>query len=62
MTHCPVCGGRGVGKVGIGQYYCRDCYVEFRVKSEQVKVYTVQDDGTLLRYQSDPGEADAKIS
>lgn len=60
--HCPICGGRGIGKVGIGQYYCQDCYVEFAAKGNQLKIYTVQDDGTLLQYQQNHGEITAKIS
>ena len=62
MTHCPACGGRGIGKIGIGQYYCQDCCVEFAVKGNQVKLYTVQDDGSVLQYQSAPEEIAAKIS
>lgn len=57
---CPICGGRGIGKVGIGQYYCKDCYVEFTYKGDQVKVYTVQDDGTLLQYQNSESEITAQ--
>ncbi len=45
---CPVCGERGIGKVGIGQYYCKDCCIEFEYKNDKIKIYSVQDDGTLL--------------
>lgn len=47
---CPVCNSRGVGKVGIGQYYCKDCCREFEYKKNQLKIYQVEDDGTLSQY------------
>lgn len=50
MWSCPVCGERGIGKVGIGQYYCKDCCVEFEYKNNRLKVYHVEDDGTLSQY------------
>ena len=36
---CPVCGERGIGKVGIGQYYCKDCCIEFECKNDTIKIY-----------------------
>lgn len=60
MKNCPVCGGRGVGKIGIGQYYCKDCCFEFVYKKDQLQVYTVEDDGTLLQYVGDQAELVAK--
>jgi hypothetical protein len=48
MNHCPVCGQRSIGKVGTGQYFCWDCCVEFTVKDNDIKVFDVQADGSLL--------------
>lgn len=47
MITCPVCGHRGIGKVGANQYYCWDCCVEFFIKSDDIIVYNVELDGTL---------------
>lgn len=50
MITCPVCGHRSIGKVGTDQYYCWDCCVEFVLQGQDVKIYNVQDDGTLSLY------------
>ncbi|WP_371369498.1 hypothetical protein SRRS_26410 [Sporomusa rhizae] len=50
MTTCPVCGQRGIGKVGADQYYCWDCCVEFMVRNQDLKVFNVEADGTLTLY------------
>lgn len=50
MTTCPVCGRRGIGKVGADQYYCWECCVEFMVRDQDVKIYNVEVDGTLTLY------------
>lgn len=47
MTTCPVCGRRGIGKVGADQYYCWECCVEFMVRNQDVKIFNVEVDGTL---------------
>ncbi|NLG87378.1 MAG: hypothetical protein GX489_09210 [Firmicutes bacterium] len=47
---CPVCGGRSVGRVGVNQYYCRNCYLEFIPTQEGYEIYEVQDDGSLLAW------------
>jgi hypothetical protein len=58
MLTCPVCGERGIGKVGVEQYYCWECCVEFVMKGQDIKIYSVLDDGTLTLY-SDQLEAAA---
>ncbi|MBU2700914.1 putative nucleic acid-binding Zn ribbon protein [Sporomusaceae bacterium BoRhaA] len=55
MDTCPVCGRRGIGKVGTDQYYCWDCCVEFIEKNGQVEVFTIEDDGTLVECAQVPG-------
>ncbi|HWR44903.1 hypothetical protein [Sporomusa sp.] len=50
MTTCPVCGQRGIGKVGADQYYCWDCCVEFMVRDQDVRIFNVESDGTLTLY------------
>lgn len=46
---CPLCGARNVGRVGTGQYYCWDCFIEFQVGHKGVKLYRVEQDGELSR-------------
>jgi len=48
--NCPVCGGRATGRVGVEQYYCWDCCVEFSNASDQVVVYDLAEDGTLMAW------------
>lgn len=49
MIRCPACGGRTVGKVGAGQYYCWDCCVEFNLGKKGFQVYRLEEDGTLVQ-------------
>lgn len=48
MIQCPICSGRGIGKVGTGQYYCWNCCLELRVKGGSVTVYAIDDEGGLV--------------
>jgi len=48
ILKCPVCGGKATGKVGIDQYYCWDCCVEYRLNREGVQIYEVAEDGSLV--------------
>lgn len=50
LVECPVCGGKSVGKVGVGQYYCWNCYLEYQIHGDSTKVYTVEEDGSLVAY------------
>lgn len=43
--YCPACNSKSVGKIGVNQYYCWDCFVEFNDKS---KIFFVEEDGTLV--------------
>ncbi|MGI6449496.1 MAG: hypothetical protein ACOX3R_04105 [Desulfitobacteriia bacterium] len=49
---CPVCGGRQIGKVGVEQFYCWDCCVEFNSHANStVVVYDLEEDGTLIAWE-----------
>jgi hypothetical protein len=50
VVTCPVCGRKSIGKVGIEQYYCWDCCVEFVNKGQDVTVFNIADDGTLTLF------------
>lgn len=47
---CPICGGKSVGRVGMGQYYCWNCYLEYQVQGEKIKIFSVAEDGSLVDY------------
>ncbi|MDX9872154.1 MAG: hypothetical protein RBT41_07020 [Clostridia bacterium] len=47
---CPVCSGRAVGRVGLEQYYCWNCFHEFQYHDDVLKVFTVAEDGSLVEY------------
>lgn len=45
---CPSCKSRDTGKIGANQYYCWSCFKEFNVSGEEVRVYDVAEDGSLV--------------
>jgi len=49
--NCPVCNGRAIGKVGMGQYYCWDCCVEFTSAMDKVVIYDLAEDGSLIAWE-----------
>lgn len=48
---CPGCSSRNVGKVGTGQFYCWDCYIEFSMSHRGIRMYNVEADGELTRIE-----------
>lgn len=48
--NCPVCGGKATGKIGVEQYYCWDCCLEYRKNKEGVQIYEVAEDGSLVAF------------
>jgi ribosomal protein L37AE/L43A len=48
MGMCPRCHGRSVGRVGVMQYYCWDCCVEFVEGAGGATVYVLDEDGELV--------------
>lgn len=45
---CPNCGGKIIGRIGVNQYYCWDCFIEFSNINGRVQAYQVESDGTLV--------------
>lgn len=46
-TRCPACGSRCTGRVGVDQWYCWDCCIEYAVAGDTVRMYRVDDEGEL---------------
>ncbi|MCL6548266.1 MAG: hypothetical protein K6T30_05085 [Alicyclobacillus sp.] len=53
---CPHCNCRDVGKIGANQFYCWSCFMEFNVAGEEVRVYEVAEDGSLVAVEPSSGE------
>jgi len=51
---CPLCRTLDIGRVGNNQYYCWQCLMEFRMSAQQVSVFYVQEDGTLIPFSVIP--------
>ncbi|MFC4768192.1 hypothetical protein [Effusibacillus consociatus] len=51
---CPNCNCRDIGKIGTNQFYCWECFVEFNVIGEEVKLYQVEEDGSLSLFDDLP--------
>lgn len=55
---CPHCNCRDIGKIGANQFYCWGCFMEFSVSGEEVKVYEVAEDGSLISVADMQGEVE----
>ncbi len=58
--NCPVCSGRAIGKVGVEQFYCWDCCVEFATQTDKVVIYDLAEDGSLVAWD-DPALEDITL-
>lgn len=50
---CPVCGGKSTGKVGIDQFFCWDCCIEYRKTPKDITVFDVAEDGSLVAWEEE---------
>jgi hypothetical protein len=62
MLRCPNCKCRDIGKIGTNQYYCWGCFLEFNVLGDEVKMYQVEEDGSLVAFDSDGQFGESSIS
>lgn len=44
---CPACGSPLTGLIGYGQFFCRECCVEFHLAKGMVSIYRPDPEGTL---------------
>ena len=54
MTRCPHCNCRDIGKIGTQQFYCWGCFMEFSISGEEVKLFQVEEDGSLVAFGQAP--------
>ncbi len=54
MTRCPHCNCRDIGKIGTQQFYCWGCFMEFSITGEEVKLFQVEEDGSLIAFEKAP--------
>jgi hypothetical protein len=44
---CPNCGNKNIGKLGINQYYCWNCFIELTLTDGKLSLSQVEEDGSL---------------
>lgn len=44
---CPNCNRKDIGKIGIDQFYCWNCFVEMTVSGNECTIQQVKKDGSL---------------
>ncbi|MDA3130799.1 hypothetical protein ACFPTR_13145 [Aliibacillus thermotolerans] len=45
---CPYCSSKEVGKIGVAQYYCWNCFLEWEIdENGKCIFYQVEEDGSL---------------
>ncbi len=47
MLNCPNCRSKDIGKIGINQYYCWNCFIELSLDKGLIHTHQVEEDGTL---------------
>ncbi|AKP47916.1 MULTISPECIES: hypothetical protein [Bacillus] len=47
MLICPNCQSKDIGKIGINQYYCWNCFIELTVSNQMIYTHQVEEDGSL---------------
>jgi len=53
MDRCPQCNSRDIGKIGNNQFYCWNCFMELALVGDEVKIYHVDEDGSLVSVVTD---------
>lgn len=47
MLKCPNCQSKDIGKIGINQYYCWNCFIELTISNDLILTHQVEEDGSL---------------
>jgi hypothetical protein len=46
-VQCPNCKSKDIGKIGVNQYYCWNCFIELSIGKGIMNIHQVEEDGTL---------------
>ncbi|EST13413.1 hypothetical protein [Sporolactobacillus laevolacticus] len=44
---CPNCSSTNIGKIGVNQFYCWDCFIELALEDGKLSLNQVEEDGSL---------------
>lgn len=44
---CPNCSSKDIGKIGVNQYYCWNCFIEMSLNNGVIYTHQVEEDGSL---------------
>ena len=47
MMKCPNCQSKDLGKIGVNQYYCWNCFIELSIGKQMIYTHHVEEDGSL---------------
>jgi hypothetical protein len=61
MLKCPNCKSKDVGKIGINQYYCWECFIELTLVEGLIKTHQVEEDGSLSSLDNLFGEDERRF-
>ncbi len=59
---CPNCSSKDIGKIGVNQYYCWNCFVELSIQKGIMHVHQVEEDGVLSSLDDLFSEEDRQMS
>lgn len=59
---CPNCRGTNVGKIGVNQYYCWNCFIEMSIANGMIMTHQVEEDGSLSSLDDLFDENDRRFS
>ncbi|MCA1031859.1 hypothetical protein LCL95_12560 [Bacillus timonensis] len=62
MFKCPNCKSKDIGKIGVNQFYCWNCFIELSVAKGHIHTHQVEEDGTLSSLDDLFEEEDRSIS
>ncbi|MCP8967271.1 hypothetical protein [Ectobacillus ponti] len=62
MFKCPNCKSKDIGKIGVNQYYCWNCFIELSVSKGMIMTHQVEEDGSLSSLDDLFDEGDRTIS
>lgn len=47
LDRCPSCSSIDIGKIGVQQYYCSNCFTQITMVHDKITVSYIESDGSL---------------